>query len=117
MKLNLSRCAFGVGSGKFLGFIGSKRGIEASLEKIDAILNMKPSKSLSDTLHMVGKVAALNRFVSMSTDKCLHFSRVLCKVNPWNEECDEAFKKLKQHLANPPLLKQPVKGDILMYTW
>ena len=28
MKLNPSRCAFGVSSGKFLGFIVSQRGIE-----------------------------------------------------------------------------------------
>ena len=43
MKLNLSKCAFGVASGKFLGFMASQRGIEANLVKIQAILNMQPS--------------------------------------------------------------------------
>ena len=34
MKLNPSKCAFRVSSGKFLGFIISQRRIEANLEKI-----------------------------------------------------------------------------------
>ena len=42
MKLNPSKCAFGVSSGKFLGFMVSHRGIEANPNKIQAILGMKP---------------------------------------------------------------------------
>ena len=34
MKLNPSKCAFGVVSGKFLGFMVSQKGIEANLEKV-----------------------------------------------------------------------------------
>ncbi|XP_042942685.1 1-aminocyclopropane-1-carboxylate oxidase 4-like [Carya illinoinensis] len=34
-------------------------------------------------------------------------------MHPWNKECDEAFKRLKQHLASPPLLKRPEKGHVL----
>ena len=48
MKLNLRKCAFGVASGKFLGFMVSQRGIEANLDKIQAILNMEPSKNIKD---------------------------------------------------------------------
>ena len=42
MKFNPSKCAFGVSSGKFLGFMVSHRGIEANPNKIQAILDMKP---------------------------------------------------------------------------
>ena len=38
MKLNPSKCAFGVSSGKFLRFMVSQRGIEANPHKIQAIL-------------------------------------------------------------------------------
>ncbi|KAM1610288.1 hypothetical protein ACFXTN_020705 [Malus domestica] len=41
MRLNSNKCAFGVGSGKFLGFMISQRGIEANPEKIKAILDMQ----------------------------------------------------------------------------
>ena len=34
MKLNPSKCVFGVASGKFLGFMVSQRGIEANSEKV-----------------------------------------------------------------------------------
>jgi len=34
MKLNQSKCAFGVTPGKFLGFMVSQRGIEVNLDKI-----------------------------------------------------------------------------------
>ena len=44
MKLNPSKCAFGVHSGKFLGFMVSQRGIEANPNKIEAILEMQPPK-------------------------------------------------------------------------
>ena len=46
MKLNPQKCAFGVGSGKFLGFMVSSRGIEANPEKIKALQDMRsPTKS------------------------------------------------------------------------
>ena len=42
MKLNPSKCAFGVSSRKFLGFMVSHREIKANPDKIQAILDMKP---------------------------------------------------------------------------
>ena len=40
MKLNPSKCVFGVASGKFLGFMVSQRRIKANPEKVKAIVNM-----------------------------------------------------------------------------
>ena len=48
MKLNPSKCAFGVSSGKFLGFMVSHRGIEANPDKIQAILDMKPPQNVKE---------------------------------------------------------------------
>ena len=48
MKLNPIKCAFGVASGKFLGFMVSQRGFEANHGKIQAILNMEPPKNIKD---------------------------------------------------------------------
>ena len=38
LRLNASKCAFGVGFGKFLGYLVTRRGIEASLDQNKAIL-------------------------------------------------------------------------------
>ena len=45
MKLNPSKCAFGVLAEKFLGFIVNNRGIEAIPEKIKVVLDMPPPSS------------------------------------------------------------------------
>uniref|UniRef100_A0A2N9I4E8 RNA-directed DNA polymerase n=1 Tax=Fagus sylvatica TaxID=28930 RepID=A0A2N9I4E8_FAGSY len=68
MKLNPSKCAFGVYSGKFLGFMVSQRGIEANPDKIKAILEMQPPKNTKEVQRLTGRIAALNRFMSRSTD-------------------------------------------------
>jgi hypothetical protein len=45
LKLNLTKCSFGISAGQLLGFLVSARGIEANPEKIQAILTMgKPMK-------------------------------------------------------------------------
>ena len=44
MKLNPTKCAFGVSAEKFLGLIVNHRGIEVNLDKIKAVLDM-PSPS------------------------------------------------------------------------
>nr|XP_023872556.1 uncharacterized protein LOC111985139 [Quercus suber] len=60
MKLNPSKCAFGVSSGKFLGFMVSERGIEANPDKIQAILDMEQPKNIKEVQSLTGRVAALN---------------------------------------------------------
>ena len=87
MKLNPSKCAFEVSSGKFLGFMVSHREIEANPDKIQAILDMKPPQNVKEVQSLTGRVAALNRFVSKATDKCLPFFRVLKKTFEWTYEC------------------------------
>jgi uncharacterized membrane protein YbhN (UPF0104 family) len=57
--------------------------------------------------------AALNLFISQSTDKCLLFFKILRKAFGWSKECEEAFNKLKEYLSNPSLLIRPTKGEIL----
>ena len=100
MKLNPSKCAFRVSSGKFLGFMVSQKGIEANPDKIQAILNMKLPKNIKEVQSLIGRVVALNRFVSRATDKCLPFFKVLRKAFEWTDECQKAFQDLKNYLTN-----------------
>ena len=91
MKLNLSKCAFKVLSGKFLGFMVSQKGIEANLDKIQAILNTEPPKNVKEIQSLTRRVATLNRFVSKATNKCLPFFKVLRKAFEWTNECQKDF--------------------------
>ena len=113
MKLNPSKCAFGVYSGKFLDFMVSQRGIEANPDKIKAILDMQPPKTTKEVQGLTGRVVALNRFVSRSTDKCLPFSKTLKKTFTWIDECQQAFEELKSYLTTPLLLSPSKQGEEL----
>ena len=46
MKLNPSKCVFGVTVGKFLGFMVSQRGIEVNPKKVRAILKLEPPRTM-----------------------------------------------------------------------
>ena len=113
MKLNPSKCMFGVTAGKFLGFMVSQRGIEVNPEKVRAIMELKPPKTVKAVQSLNGKVVALNRFVSKATDKCLPFFQVLKKSFEWTDECQKAFEDLKKYLSSPPLLNPFVPGEEL----
>jgi hypothetical protein len=45
LKLNASKCVFRVGSGKFLGFMVSHRGIEVNPDQIKAIQKLRAPQS------------------------------------------------------------------------
>ena len=113
MKLNPNKCAFGVTAGKFLGFMVSQRGIEVNLEKIRAIMELEPPKTIKEVQSLNGKIVALNRFVSKATDKCLPFFHILRKSFEWTDECQKAFEELKKYLSSPPLLSLSKLGEEL----
>ena len=46
MKLNPSKCVFGVTAGKFLEFMVSQRGIKVNPEKVRAIMELEPPKTV-----------------------------------------------------------------------
>ena len=62
---------------------------------------------------MNGKIAALNRFVSKATDKCLPFFCTLRKSFKWTNECQKAFEDLKKYISSPPLLSPSKPGKEL----
>ncbi|XP_034197876.1 uncharacterized protein LOC117613376 [Prunus dulcis] len=118
MKLNPSKCTFGVSSGRFLGYLVTQRGIEAHPRQIKAILEMKSPFTVKEIQSLTGRAVALNRFLSRSTDKCRPFFKALKKGqrDKWDEECEVAFQNLKTYLTSPPMLSKPVPGeDLFVY--
>ncbi|KAI5333918.1 hypothetical protein L3X38_024050 [Prunus dulcis] len=116
MRLNPAKCAFGVSSEKFLGFMISQRGIEANPEKIKAIIDVERPKTTKDIQSLTRRVAALTCFISKATDKCVPFFKALKggKQNIiWTVECDKAFQDLKNYMSKAPLLSKPLAGEIL----
>jgi hypothetical protein len=71
LKLNPTKCSFGVSAGKLLGFLVSVRGIEANPEKIQAILTMGKPTKLHNVQKLTVRVVALSRFVARLGEKAL----------------------------------------------
>ncbi|CAA0827440.1 Unknown protein, partial [Striga hermonthica] len=115
MVLNPKKCTFGVESGKFLGYMVSQRGIEANPAKIKAIQDLTPPTSVKGVQALTGRLAALNRFISKSTDRCTPFFEAIKKGKrfEWTEECKKALVSIKETLASPPTLQKPRPEEML----
>ena len=87
MKLNPNKCMFEVTIGKFLGFMVSQRGIEVNPKKVRALMKLEPLRMVKVVQSLNGKIAAINRFISKATDKCLPFFHTLRKLFEWMDEC------------------------------
>lgn len=86
MKLNLKKCVFGVKGRKCLRFLVDERGIEASPDKINAVLNMF---SQQDCL--------------VADKSLLFFSALKRKEFEWDGKAEQAFESLNstcQHCIN-----------------
>ena len=105
----------GVSVGKFLGFIVNNRGIEANPDKIKVVLGMQPPSNTKEIQRLIGRIAALSRFVSRSNDKCQPFFQVLKKAFHSDSQCEEAFSALKTYLSSPPILVSPFEGELLTF--
>ena len=69
--MNPEKCVFGVPSSKLLCFFVSHRGIEANPDKVKAVEQIQASKTFKDVRCLIGCVAALSRFISMSAERAL----------------------------------------------
>ena len=115
MKLNPLKCAFEVSAGRFLGFMVTQRGIKANAAQLKAILQSSAPNFKKEIQQMIGRLAALGRFISRFTDRLKPFFTTLRGASwaEWNEECDRAFVAIKQYMIEPPILVSPEAGDTL----
>nr|XP_025661188.1 uncharacterized protein LOC112756783 [Arachis hypogaea] len=115
MRLNPEKCAFGVQSGKFLGFMLTSRGIEANPEKFRAILDMTSPHTIKEVQRLTGRLAALSRFLPCLASKSSCFFQTLKnkKAFQWTDECEQAFTTIKETLSKPPILQTPLQGEPL----
>jgi len=112
LNLNPEKCVFGVEAGKFLGFMLTERGIEANPNKCAAIIEMRSLATIKEVQQLTGQMATLSRFLSTSGDKGYPYFQCLKKNNRfvWTSECEEAFVPLKEYLASPSFLGNPMEG-------
>ncbi|KAL6125688.1 hypothetical protein ACLB2K_073742 [Fragaria x ananassa] len=76
LRMNPTKCVFGVQAGDFLGFVVHQRGIEVLGDKAKAAINA-PAPKTKELQQLLGKINFLRRFISNSAGKVKSFSSLL----------------------------------------
>ncbi|GJS03160.1 reverse transcriptase domain-containing protein [Tanacetum coccineum] len=121
MKLNPKKCTFMVEEGMFLGYKVNSKGLKVCQDKVDDVPSLPSLKCLKDVQKLNGKLASLNRFLAKLAEKSLPFFKTLKKCTKksdfhWTMEAKEAFKQMKQLIAELPMLTAPMeKEELIVY--
>jgi hypothetical protein len=118
LRLNPEKCVCDIHKGKVLGCLVSTKGIEANPDKIKALIEMQDLVSVKDVQKLIGRVAALNRFILRVAERSLSFFRVLrsSKNFQWPETQKQAFQELKDYFSNMTKLCPPEpRSPLLLY--
>jgi hypothetical protein len=118
LKLNLGKCVFGIHKGKVLGCLVSTKGIEENDDKIKALIEMQDPVLVKDMQKLIGRVAALNRFIPRAVERSLPFFQVLRSSKNFQlyESQKQAFQELKDYLSNmTKLCPLEPKSPLLLY--
>ncbi|GKA63240.1 reverse transcriptase domain-containing protein [Tanacetum coccineum] len=102
-------------------FMISPEGIKSCPDKTKVVLQLSSPRTIKEVKSLNGKLASLNRFLSKSVEKSLPLFKTLKKFIKksdfhWTPKAEQAFKQLKQHLSELPLLVAPKpKKELIVY--
>ena len=96
LRMNPLKCAFGVSSGKFLGFLVHNKGIDVDPTKAMAIETMRPPVTVKERKSFLGKVSYIRRVIPKLASITSAFTKLLRKGQnfEWGETQQTAFKRL-----------------------
>ena len=104
LRMNSFKCAFGVSSGKFLGFLVHSKRIDVDPAKARAIATMRPLATVKELKSFLGKVSYIQRFIPWLASIMSAFTKLLRKGQSfeWGEVQQMAFKRLQRIMMNLP---------------
>ncbi|CAN6677813.1 unnamed protein product [Malus baccata var. baccata] len=109
LVLNWEKCHFMVKQGIVLGHIVSERGIEVDKSKIDLVRYLPSPTSVREVRSFLGHAGFYRRFIKDFSKISTPLCRLLQKdvTFDFNEECEKAFKHLKEMLTSAPIIRPP----------
>ena len=110
LKMNPKKCAFGVRSDTFLGFLVHQKWVE--VDKNKARVESPPPPNKIQLQRLLGKINCLRRFIANLAGK-IHLLTLHKEDFEWGSPHQEAFDKIKAYLASPPVLMPPQRGKPL----
>ncbi|KAK5841679.1 hypothetical protein PVK06_004000 [Gossypium arboreum] len=115
----LSKCEFWLSEVVFLGHVVSADRIRVDPKKIEAVIQWKVPKNVSEVRSFLGLAGYYRRFVNGFSKIALPMTKLLQKNIPfvWNEQCQKSFEVLKRMLTEAPVLTLPEsERDFVVYS-
>ena len=108
----LSKCDFWLKEVSFLGHVMSVEGIRVDLTKIEAVVNCKPPRSVTEVRSFLGLAGYYRRFVKGFSVIASPLTKLLRKGVKFEltDKCQNSFEQLKEMLVEAPVLTQPTTG-------
>ncbi|GFX64722.1 transposon Tf2-11 polyprotein [Trichonephila clavipes] len=115
LKLNISKCVFGVTELIFLGHLIIPDGIKPLPDKVQAVLDYKQPETVGSLRKFLGLLNFYRRFLPKAAEQQYLLSEFLkgskgkkdSKPLNWSSEAITAFQRCKQALADAALLAHP----------
>lgn len=109
LKLNPKKCNLFRREVNYLGHVVSSEGIAPDPEKVRCVLEWPTPCSTTEVRSFVGLCSYYRRFVKGFSHICAPLFRLTEKERDfrWNEDCELAFRKMKQELTSAPILVYP----------
>ena len=102
LKMNPTKSFLGVSTGKFLGFVINSKGISLDPEKVKAIQDMPPPRSLRELRGLQGRLAYIRRFIANLSGKCQPFSKLMKKGVSFVGTSNAKRHSMRSSVISPP---------------
>src|ERR1700761_6521145 len=118
--LNEKKCEWGQSSILYLGHIASGEGLRANPEKVEAITEWPPCTNISEVRGFLNIAGYYRKFIRGFAKEASPLYKLL-EGSPrrgtpihWDDDCDQAMKKLKMALTSADLLIHPVPWHLFV---
>ena len=97
----------------FLGHVISVEGVSVDPKKIEAVVNWKPPKNVSEVRSFLGLVGYYKKFVEGFSKIAAPLTKLTRKdvKYDWVDACQQSFEELKGRLTSAPVLALPNGRD------
>ena len=106
LYVKLSKCDFWLKEVSFLGHIMVAGGIRVDPAKIEAVVNWKPPRNVTEVRSLLGLAGYYRIFVKGFSIIASPLTKLLRKEVKfeWTDKCQNSFEQLKEMLVEAPVL-------------
>lgn len=109
LRVKLSKCTFAAKQVRYLGHMISEEGVQPDPVKIEAVKNLSTPNSIKTVRSFLGLASYYRRFIQGFSTLAAPLTD-LTKKNArfhWSDDCETAFRTLKELLCSAPVLSYP----------